>query len=572
MESSRHGLRPDRHDLRSLLVAERACAVVGPEPRPGVAAEGGLRAGTPMPRRPRLRLRAGQTELPEAPPLGVLAFSRLAYGPRAGDLERFQALGATDEARWAAFVEQQLHPEAIDDSDCEQRLAQAGFATLGKSRAELWTEHHANDPDWKVRVQPTVETERATFLRAIWSRRQLFELLVEAWHDHFNVYGWDYISAPTWVHYDRDVIRANALGSFRAMLGAVAESPAMLVYLDNWTNTVAGPNENWARELLELHTLGAEHYLGVRRQDQVPLDHDGLPVGYVDDDVYETTRCFTGWTLDEKTGATIVRADWHDRFQKRVLGRFIPPNQAPFEDGREVLDVLASHPGTARHVALRLCRRLVADDPPPAVVEAAAATFLAAREAPDQLRQVVRTIVMAPELRASWGRKVRRPYERVVSALRASGAELPLAGDEDTTNGFLWMFDATAHARFTWRPPNGYPDRAEDWLAAGTLVAAWRLLNWLSVAHRHAGAQELPVVDALGQLPGGAISARACVAFWTARLLGRPPSEGTSAHLVDFMAQGRNPDLPLDLGEELVQERVRALVALVLMSPDHGWR
>ena len=134
------------------------------------------------------------------------------------------------------------------------------------------------------------------------SRRQLAEVLADFWHNHFNVYGPDSWAAPVWSHWDRVVIRGNALGNFRTMLGQVAEHPAMLYYLDNYTNTSAGPNENWARELFELNTLGAENYLGVKRQADVPVDGAGAPTGYVDDDVFEATRCFTGWTFDFDTG------------------------------------------------------------------------------------------------------------------------------------------------------------------------------------------------------------------------------------------------------------------------------
>jgi len=546
---------------RSLL--ERSAAAGGPS-----AAAARLRALAP---RPRGRLRWTALESIDTAPLAVRVLSRAGFGPRPGDVEAFAALGATDSARVAAWVEQQLDPTAIADSDLDARLTAAGMTTLAKSREQLWAEHVANDPDWYVRLLPAIETERASFLRALYSRRQLVEVLADFWHDHFNVYGWDSISAPTWVHYDRDVIRANMLGNFRAMLEAVAGSPAMLVFLDNFTSSVAGPNENYARELFELHALGAENYLGVKSPDEVPLDGQERPVGYTDNDVYEATRCFTGWTYDRDTGATVLRSDWHDRFQKGVLGRWIAPNQAPFKDGRDVLDALATHPGTARFIARKLCRRLIADAPPQAVVDAAAAVFAAHTGAPDQLARVVRTILLSPEFAASWGAKVKRPFELVVGALRAAGAEISFALDSHTADSFLWLFDATGHGKFNWRAPDGYSDVAVDWLSTATLVPTWRLINWVFDAEDDARSGA-PVVDVAGQTPAGIETARALADYWIGRILGRSLPETSRAEIVEFMAQGRNPDVRLRLGEDEVRARLVTMASLIALAPHALWR
>jgi uncharacterized protein (DUF1800 family) len=337
----------------------------------------------------------------------------MAFGPKPGDLSDFNSLGSNSKDRLYAYIDQQLDPAAIDDSACDARLAEAGFTTLEKSRVELWSDHIVNyGGDYYYRTQPMREVDRAAFVRAIYSRRQLVEVLADFWHDHFNVYGWEYPIYAMFAYYDRAVIRANLLGNFRTMLGKVAKSTTMLYYLDNYTNTRAGPNENWAREVFELHALGAENYLGVRRQSEVPTDEKGRPVGYVDDDVYEATRCFTGWTVANSdsspgghTGLFLFRDDWHDRFQKTVLGAFIPADQETTKDGDDVLDVLASHPGTGRHICRKLCRRLIADNPPESVVQSAAALFSEKSEAPDQLAQVVRHILRSTEFRMTWGQK-----------------------------------------------------------------------------------------------------------------------------------------------------------------------
>jgi len=521
--------------------------------------------------RPRGRLRGSPLEAVDTAPLAVRVLGRMGFGPRPGDIEAFTALGATDQERVTAYVEQQLDPASLDDGDLEARLTAAGMNTLAKPREQLWAEHVAGDPEWWERLRPAIETERAAFLRALYSKRQLVEVLADFWHDHFNVYGWESIAAPMWVHYDRDVIRANMLGNFRVMLEAVAGSPAMLVFLDNYTSSVAGPNENFARELFELHALGAESYLGVVDPSEVPHDSQGRPIGYTDNDVYEATRCFTGWTYDKSTGATVFRSDWHDRFQKYVLGRWIAPNQPPFEDGRDVLDALAAHPGTARFIARKLCQRLIADDPPAAVVDAAAAAFAAHLDAPDQLRRVVRTILLSPEFAAAWGKKVKRPFELVVSALRAAGAEISLALDSHTADSFLWLFDATGHGKFNWRAPDGYSDLAVDWLSTATLVPTWRLLNWVFATGDDTRG-DAPVVDVAGQTPAGLDTARALADYWIERLLGRPMPETSRTEIVEFMAQGRNPDVRLRLSEDAVRARLVTMVSLIALAPHALWR
>ena len=505
-------------------------------------------------------------------PLEVIALNRLAFGPRPSDWAAFQALGNTPEERLNAFLEQQLNPDTVDDSACDARLAAQNFRTLHKPLETLWQDHFVNGDSppadftgsaWEWRTLPVREAEAATFIRALYSERQLLEVMVKFWHHHFNVYAWDYWIGPTFVHYDRDVIRAHALGNFRELLGAVAKSPAMLFYLDNATSSRAGPNENYARELFELHTLGAEHYLGVRRQEMVP-GYPDAPVGYVDDDVYEATRCLTGWRVADgrwnapSTGQFYYDDTWHDRFRKLVLGRYMPPDRG-IEDGEEVLDVLATHPGTARHIARKLCRRLVSDTPPESLVQQAADVFLSTRDRPDQIKAVVRTIVQSEAFRTTWGEKIKRPFELAVSAMRAVQADLT-----DFTPSFRWWYGQMGQPLFAWRPPNGYPDVAAPWTGSASMLHRWRFTNRLFLGMD--GVQ----VDVLSQTPADVKTPNALVDFWTQRVLGRPPAESTRRELVDFIAQGRNPDLPLPDDERTA--RLPHMVALMLMSPDFQWR
>ncbi len=530
---------------------------------------------------PSMRLPDFDTESmggPPPPPSGaVIALQRAGFGPRPGDVEAFDALGGSDSTRMAAWVAQQLDVDTIDDSDLDQRLLAAGYETLDKTLVELWQDHVVSDPPWEIRMQPFFEVERATFLRAVYSRKQLFEVMVEFWHHHFSVYAYDFSIGPTWAYSDRDVIRANALGNFRQMLELVAQSPGMLYYLNNRDNSADGPNENYARELLELHTLGAENFLGNLPQSQVPVDGNGIPIGYCDEDVTAAARCLTGWTLRDRpwdedfgdTGEFFVHEPWHDTDPKRVIGLDLPGGQDGLTDGRALLDRIASHPGTSRFVARKLTRRLIGDDPPQGVIDAAAAVFAANVDEPDQIARTVETILLAPEFLSTWGDKVKRPFDIVVGALRAGEAEWSFALTDDRTDSLLWRYDAAGQPLFAWHPPNGYPDAKGAWISSSPRVLGWRVANWLSEVE-DAGVYRL---DLLGATPPGVRSASELADFWIDRVLGTTMPAEERDEVVEFMAQGVNPDLDLPLDDDDdVQSRLRAMIGLIFMSPGYLWR
>jgi uncharacterized protein (DUF1800 family) len=498
----------------------------------------------------------------------------MAFGPRPGDLDAFNALGGTPEAALVAYIEQQLNPETIDDSAFDTLLAGRQYQTLGKTQAQLWSDHvrTANLP-WEERTRPLWETVETTFLRATYSKRQLVEVLADHWHNHFNIYGHDYWPAPVWVHYDRDVIRGHMLGNFRQMVEAVAQSPAMLYYLDNQSNSGGNPNENYARELFELHTMGAENYFGVKPLTvgpngefvhPAPKDANGKPLMYVDEEVYGATTCFTGWRLDDDTGLFKFDAPAHFPYQKVVLGRAIPAAQG-VKDGHDVLDILCRHPGTARHVALRLCRRLISDFPPDNVVQAAADTFMANLDAPDQLKQVTRTILMSAEFRTTWGAKIKRPLEYVVSILRASMADF-----DPADNSFGWLYLNMGQELFGWHPPNGYPDFKEAWSSTMPMLQRWRMCNWLlDWTYGGTGTNKddnrLPFSN-----PTGIKTPIAIVDYWSNRFLGQLLPNSERQPIIDFMANGRNPNF--DLPADQIDERLRYMIGLIFMSPAFQWR
>lgn len=509
------------------------------------------------------------------PSLGVIALNRLAFGPRRGDLQGFNdGPGATPREKLHAFVNEQLAPDRIDDHECNAYLAASNLGTLHKSLRQCWHDNYValrgNDPNAYIKqYEPVSDVKQAAFIRALYSRRQLYEVMVDFWHDHFNTApDRDGNLQPVFMHFDRDVIRLHALGNFRQMLEGVATSPEMLYYLDNASSSRAGPNENFARELFELHTLGAENYLGVHLQQHVPGFAEGAPIGYVDNDVYEATRCFTGWRVDDdsgdpgmhNTGTFLFYPDWHDRFEKTVLGHFLPPDQAPMKDGHDVLDLLANHPGTGRFIARKLCRRLINDNPPESIVQKAALVFHEKRYAPDQIAQVVRTIALSDEFAATWGNKVKRPFEIMVSALRATEAKVNLTQD------FFWYYDRLGQPMFGWLPPNGYPDNGYYWSGTSSMLSWWNFASDLTT--NNVPGVSVSLVNQTA--PSLRTPARA-VAYWSARLLGRP-LESSVAHdtIVNFLAQGGDPHDPI--APEQIADVLPKAISLILMSPDFRWR
>ncbi len=554
------------------------------------------------------------------PALAVIALNRMGYGPRKGDIAAFNALGASDDARLQAYLEQQLSPGAIADTLCDARLQTARLtirydaysdpdpaksyparhealplSTLGQQLAALWPRAQGQAPylAWAERVRPADEVIVATWLRAVYSKRQLNEVLVEFWHNHFNVnVGADSAIAATFPLYDR-LMRVHCLGNFRTLLEGVAKSQAMMYYLNNVTNKAGGGeggNENYARELFELHTLGSDSYLKLYddRDGVGTITYNGKTYarGYIDRDVYEAARCLSGWTLNDghwehpqpNDGTFLFYNNWHDNALKIVLGVTFNYNQG-INDGLKLFTLLSEHPGTARHICAKLCRRLVADNPPAALVEAAVATWMANLSAPDQIRRVVRTIVLSSEFRSAWGQKIKRPFELVASYLRATGAELPadqvLADPNagDYWGSLLWNYGQAGHQLFEWPTPTGYPDLASYWASTNGMLRRWNLPYLLVQPWGGNVALDLRAqTDA--DVPGG--SCVQIVDYWIGRLCGYAIDPAARAALIAFLAQSAQggdpsqPPTPMN-GEpntaELISQRLAATVQLLAISP-----
>ncbi len=348
--------------------------------------------------------------------------------------------------------------------------------------------------DWSIgmsyteRARPADEVIAATLIRAVHSPAQVHEMMVGFWHDHFSVNAQKNEFTAAFFPGHDDVLRLHALGNFRQMLGAVAQSPSMLYYLNNDESRASPANENFARELLELHTLGAGAYLNdtYAAWRDVPGAEAELAEGYIDQDVYEVARAFTGWSVGDgrelaegenapQSGTFNYVEAWHDPYQKRILGREFAPQRARLADGDEVLDILARHPATARHITEKLAQRFLADAPPADLTAHLADIFLATADAPDQIAQVLRALVLSPAFGTVPAAKVRRPFEYLTALYRATGAEITA-----TTNAHAWQLARAGWQIHTYGPPTGHPDTAAAWTGASTLN---RLVDMAIAAH-----------------------------------------------------------------------------------------
>ncbi len=485
--------------------------------------------------------------------------NRLAFGPRPGDVERVRRMGVD------AWIAAQLSPERLADDSVTRFLAH--FTTLGMSGGQLLAAYPppgqqlarlaaerrregATGMDAGIQPVSAADTARlqqaaresytfvaelnaARVARAVASERQLQEVLVDFWSNHFSVFVGKDRTRYFLPEYDAQVIRPHAMGRFRDLLGAVAKSPAMLSYLDNWQSvadsgrpTLAPPrrlgpiaqrrlaeaarqnpqlqqaltrrrglNENYARELMELHTLGV----------------DG---GYTQQDVVEVARALTGWTLlpAANGGRFTFRPEWHDAGEKVILGTRFPAGRG-VEEGERVLDLLARHPSTARFIARKLAVRFVSDTPPATLVERAAATFT---RTDGDIREVVRTIVTSPEFfaTAAYRAKVKSPFELVVSTLRAMDAPM------DATPRTALLLARLGQPLYGHQAPNGWPETGDAWMntgailnrinfglaAAGGRVPGIRLGQWPATRELAPLPREQQVDGVIRALLGGAAS------------------------------------------------------------------
>lgn len=412
-----------------------------------------------------------------SPDLQVIhVLNRLSFGPRPGEIEQVKTLGIE------AYLQKQLSPESMPEASLlSDQLAR--LETLELSPIELYRRYAEPKQEGRLagaaqEASPLGQARIARLLRAVYSPRQLQEVMVDFWYNHFNVTfekGLDLV----WVGaYEQQAIRPYVLGKFRDLLGATARHPAMLYYLDNWRNTAPespgaegifkGLNENYARELMELHTLGVEG-------------------GYTEKDVMSLTRILTGWGLcglkrPEHESGFCFQPRRHDASDKVFLGQNIPGGGA--DEVERVLDMLAEHPSTATHISYKLAQYFVADQPPQSLVNRLAERF---RATDGDIRAVLEALFHSREFwdEQGFGVKFKTPYQYLLSVLRAHEF-----GIENLRLGAT-MFDRLGMPLYGCESPDGYKNTQAAWLSPDAIT---RRLNWA-------------IVLAQGKLPLGPVTA-----------------------------------------------------------------
>jgi hypothetical protein len=455
---------------------------------------------------------------------------RTSFGVTRDELVRIGNLGIE------AYLEEQLDCLSIDTSALESEL-EARFPQVFGTPAQL-AEGFPDNIGVLARQMVAV-----TQYRQIFSRRQLYEVMVEFWSDHFNIQFINGICPTLKPVDDRQVIRAHALGNFRDLLRASATSSAMLFYLDNFYNVASAPNENYARELMELHTLGV----------------DG---GYTETDIKEVARCFTGWTFQfprDMAGefGVFTYVDLvHDQESKQVLGATIPAGGGQ-RDGEQVIDLLASHPSTAHYLATKLCRRFISDTPDEATVEAVADAFILSD---GDIKVTLRALFASEAFLSSADLKVTRPSEYLAGLIRSLAPDTAYPSDDGAL--FYQAQSLLGQLPFNWPTPDGYPDSQSYWVSTGGLLNRWRL-SFLSFA------PVLPVLNVIQvDYPGMLSSANtlaAVVDTMTEAIVMRPLSDGDRDRMLAWLTAeyAVDQDTPLPAG---TAEAIAPLVAAVLVS------
>ncbi|MBK8139119.1 MAG: DUF1800 domain-containing protein [Chloroflexi bacterium] len=459
---------------------------------------------------------------PNSPELHVL--NRATWGITPADIAEIQARGIEGWLDWQLDFENIADPEVgkylqrkpILNSDA-RGIARAIDRDYGSvHEALLWGRVH----------------------RAAFSTRQLYERAVEFWTDHFNIPSPDLLMEK--ILDDRDVIRKHALGNFRDLLLASAMSPAMLIYLDNIFSSAENPNENYARELMELHTLGV----------------DG---GYTEQDVKNVARALTGWGIrDGWPGRFYFDLNVHDYGEKSVLGRTFPADRG-IEEGLELLDFLALHPSTARHLATKLLKFFVTDEPPQSFIESTAQAYLVAE---GDIGATIRHIFTSAEFYQFTGAKYRRPLDIMVASIRVLSPALDVSDPE----WILWELNPLGQMPFHWYPPDGYPLAAAPWLNSGALLARWNFA--FNMARSDEGWYEgvsfnrdLFIPDALtvGEWVDGA----------AAQILGAPLAGADRDAVIAFVGDDNGPDF--EIWDEWREWKTSSLIGLLLSSPYFQW-
>ena len=451
--------------------------------------------------------------------------SRLSWGVLPEDLERLKAVGQE------AYLNEQLNPETLDDPEADTRMAR--HPILSMDRRTIYGLQNGNYRAYKSLVIGMID-------RAVHSKRQLQERMVEFWTDHFNI-PTDFDNVPDIVVWHAQV-RKHALGKFRDLLFASAKAPAMLYYLDNASSTAEAPNENYARELLELHTVGV----------------DG---GYSEADVKDVAKAFTGWKIHNATRTGFYFDDYHhDASEKHVLGHTLAADRG-IEDGLQVLSILASHPSTAQFVCRKLCVRFVRDDPSKSLVDSLATVW---QETDGDIKAVLSELFLSEEFIASAGLKFRRPLEFFVGLTRATGTEIYEWWNLEDT------LQALGQVPYDWHPPDGYPDVAGAWMNTNGLLSRWNVAMYLTHGAYSDGDAGWGSHTELRQRIPDVATAEELLAEVSKQVFGTVLAKEALEPFLEYLTDGAGGLEPVT--PHLLSRKLGSLYGLMLASPQYQWR
>ena len=537
--------------------------------------------------------------LPEKPDQIRIALNRVTFGARDTDVASVQAMG------WPAWVAEQLAPPVGDDPALNthiqaQRLRiQYAAATPGMNGVNANANWPAVNEDrplnyigadvptlWNIarnsgltvpfneRFRIRQELAAVTWIRNTHSAYQLREFMADFWHNHFNIgKNENELATALLAVYDRVSIRPHVLGNFRNMLEANATSPSMLLYLDNWVSTATTPNENYAREIMELHTLGGDAYLGTKNSADVIKGADGVAIGFTDQDIVQASRALSGWTIQggqrsgntalPSTGEFIYASGRHNTNAGSILGNNVVSLTGAMQQGRRLLDLIAAHDATAKFICTKLAKRIFGDTPPQTVIDRAVAAWKANNTAPDQITQVLRAILLGGnEIMTAPVTKIRRPYERMIALFRTTDTIVNAAATMTS------LFDPLNDHLFAWQAPDGRPDDNAYWLATGATVATWNLL--LQIFYypeiKTSLADQTPVASRT--------TATGVVEYWVERMVGATLSPAAMTALIaDQASYSGVPSLiSRNSSTTNIESAYRRLVSLIATSEEFTLR
>jgi len=367
----------------------------------------------------------------------IQAVNRMSFGARPGEVDAIINNGG-----WEAWAKQQLNPDSIDDSAVDKEVAKR-FPWTKMNLMQIHDQYYEEKDNRKILYEGLPDS---VFFRATFSKREFKEMVVDFWRNHFAVdqpHDQDFSRSWTDVDYEENVIRKHAFGTFKEMLFASATHPAMLEYLDQQLSKKGEWNENYAREVMELHTLGADR-------------------GYTDKDVQELSKVLTGWRYD-KSYKFAFDPSWHQPGNKYWLGMTIPEGYA---GGEKALYFLATHRFTAEFISTKLVRYFINDNPPDALVKRVAGVF---HDTDGNLPKVYEAIILSPEFisRQNYRAKFKTPFQFAVSSLRATDAKV------ESFNKTALTVAQMGEPVYQCADPTGYRDVAESWMDAGVLTKRW---------------------------------------------------------------------------------------------------